>query len=106
MSEESKEEKVSKVFTEAFRIFQERNAVYGDATKRHGEILSAMFPDGLTLKGPDDFCRFAMMGAVIAKMNRYAQNFNEGGHRDSAIDPINMLAMLVAFDEDCENEDS
>jgi len=104
MTESTKLNSVFDVLERASDIYKERNAVYGDAADRHGEILAAMFPDGLTLKTADDFTRFMHINSVIGKINRYANNFESGGHLDSSLDPINALAMLTVKDQKGENK--
>lgn len=95
-----REKAVKRILDEAFDIFKDRNRVYGDSYKKHGAVMSAMFPSGLTLNNTEDFCRFMFISAVISKLNRYTENFDKGGHRDSSIDPINALAMMTMYDEE------
>ena len=102
----SREDHIKLIFDEAFEIFKDRNETYGDSGARHGNVMSCLFPDGVTLKTPEDFRRYTYISGVIGKLNRYVQSFQTGGHRDSAIDPINMLAMLLQCDEELQDEDS
>lgn len=102
-------EEVKNTLHEAEKIFDERSAVYGLSHARHGNILNAFFPKGITLKSAEDFTRFMMFNAIIGKLNRYSENFSTGGHRDSVVDPINACAMLASFDKlhkENENEKS
>lgn len=101
-----REAEIELILKEAFNIFKDRNETYGDAHTRHANIMAAMFPFGITLESSEDFARYTYISAIISKVNRYSQNFNKGGHEDSCIDPINMFAMLVAFDRRMNNEDS
>lgn len=84
----------------AAQTFDERNEQYGDAYKKHGNIISAFFPNGLVLKTPEDFNRYSMFSAVCSKMNRYAANFHKGGHADSILDATTYAAMLKTLDEE------
>lgn len=74
--------------------FQERNATYGDSYKSHGNILAAIFPDGLMVKTADDWNRIMIFNNIIGKMNRYSASFESGGHIDSAHDSMVYSAML------------
>ena len=96
---------MNEIFTEAFEIFKDRNKVYGNAFEKHGRIMSEFFSDGITLKTPEDFMRFSMLSATIAKLNRYAPNFKEGGHEDSILDAINFNAMLLMIDRDIKRQE-
>jgi hypothetical protein len=91
---------VAKELENAAKTYEERNAVYGDAYKRHGDILSAMFPEGITLTEPSDFTRFGLLSASVGKLNRYASQFDEGGHYDSAHDAAVYSTMLNEMDNE------
>jgi len=80
--------------------FKERDDEYGNAFKNHGHIIKAFFPEGLHLDNARDMCRFAVFQAIIGKLNRYAANFNRGGHQDSIHDAICFCAMLEELDAD------
>jgi hypothetical protein len=101
-----REKQIKEVLTEAYDIFISRNSEYGDAAAMHGDVMNSLFPNGITLNNPNDFRRYTYISGVIGKLTRYCNNFNNGGHKDSTIDPINMLAMLSAFDKELENENS
>lgn len=79
--------------------FRERNAVYGNNFERLGHAMAAMFPDGLTLKGHDDFTRFYFLILQQVKLSRYVTNFHKGGHADSVHDMAVYAALLEAYDE-------
>jgi hypothetical protein len=81
------ETEVSKLMTAAIQTHLDRVAVYGE--KGHdqlGEVLAALFPDGLTLQTPAEFSRFHVFQMIVAKVNRYANNYTGGGHADSIHD--------------------
>lgn len=85
---------VPQILRQAATIFEQRNAMYGNAYKRHGNIMMAMFPDGLTLNDSDDWTRFGVFVMCVSKLNRYASNLKNGGHKDSAHDLSVFAAML------------
>lgn len=69
------------------KIYQDRNAVYGDDYMHAGKILSGYFPRGINLKTEEDFRRFYMFVHMIGKTNRYAHCMARGeGHADSLND--------------------
>ena len=82
-------------------LYRERNKFYGDNYKQHGAMLAAMFPDGLSLKGPEDFNRFAMFLQITHKVTRYAKSieFDQGGHQDSLDDISNYAQMMAEYDD-------
>jgi len=85
------------ILEESTKTFKERNAVYGDSFDTFGNIAVALFPDGLVLKDAADFNRFAAFLNLLNKVQRYAQNFEDGGHPDSAHDAIVYSAILESL---------
>ena len=80
-------ETVGEIIKRAAETFKERDKDYGEAYKHHGDIMSALFPDGLTLKGSEMFNRYAILNAMIVKLHRYSYAFKkEGTHLDSLHD--------------------
>lgn len=89
------------LLTQLASLFEERNKKYKDNYKRFGHILIQMFPEGLALKTPEEFNRFALFLQVLHKQTRYAHSILEGGHPDS-LDDTAVYAMLTQeFDNDC-----
>lgn len=74
--------------------FEQRHAVYGDNYKTMGHVLLAMFPDGIPCETIDDFNRFGLLVQCVYKLTRYASQFSEGGHIDSAHDLCVYASML------------
>jgi len=91
---------VPEMLREAAQTYEERNALYGDNYKRFGPIMTALFPDGLTLKGPDDFNRIGIFVQMMAKMTRYGAQWSKGGHDDSALDLSVYANMLRELDSE------
>lgn len=89
--------KPEQVMIEAAKTFEERGRVYGESYLRYGEIMEAMFPDGITIKGADQFNRFALFFHCVNKVQRYSQNLEAGGHQDSAHDLCVYAAMLESL---------
>jgi len=81
-------------------LFIERNEDYGDSYKRHGEVLSILFPDGIVLKTVSDYNRFSILNAIIGKLNRYAANYTDKGHNDSLRDISVFAIMQMELDND------
>lgn len=90
---------VVKELEAAIETYKNKNKLYGESYKKSGQIKEILFPDGILLKTEKDFNRFAMMGAVLNKMIRYAAQFEKGGHTDSARDAIVYAAILREIDE-------
>jgi len=94
--------KVTDILLECKDIFEERNKVYGDAYKTHGDILCALFPKGIVLTTPEDFNKMSLIFAITGKLSRIANNFNKG-HKDSCMDLINFSAMLAETYDDLKH---
>lgn len=81
----------------ALKTFKERNAVYGDSYKRHGEVMAVLFPNGLKLLDEEDFNRFGILNMQVSKLIRYTQAWNER-HIDSSHDLGVYCFMQEEFD--------
>ena len=66
-------------------LYRERNRSYGDSYLKYGKIMTALFPDGITLKSEEDFNRIGALSCIVSKMARYTNNL-EVPHRDSLHD--------------------
>ncbi|HEY6020842.1 MAG TPA: hypothetical protein VIY48_13370, partial [Candidatus Paceibacterota bacterium] len=82
------------ILEEAAATYRERNKLYGDNYKHFGEAMSALFPNGLTIATVDEWNRLGIFVQLVSKAGRYANNFNIGGHVDSAHDACVYAAML------------
>lgn len=86
-------------------LYEQRNALYGDNYKLAGKGLSALFPNGVTLKTESDFNRFAIFIHQYTKLSRYAMNFEKGGHPDSLDDQAVYSMMLQELDDEMTTQE-
>jgi hypothetical protein len=82
----------------ALELLKKKQKEYGDSPNTIGPVLEALFPNGIEIQGAEEFARFATFINCVAKINRYANNY-ETGHKDSAMDLINYAATLHARTE-------
>lgn len=75
-------------------LFRERNGAYKDSPQRFGNAMAALYPEGLTLKGADDFTKFGIFLQMMSKTTRFAASDNK--HLDSIRDLKVYAAMLEA----------
>lgn len=75
-------------------LYEQRNAVYGSDYYEHGQLMMALFPNGLALRTDQDFARYNLFKMVVAKAARYAKNFLRAGHADS-LDDISVYAQML-----------
>lgn len=87
------------ILESAGNTFRERNKVYGDNFLRVGNMMAAMFPEGLILKTQQDWNRMHMLLLMVVKQSRYATNWDKGGHKDSIHDATVYGAMLEMIDD-------
>lgn len=85
---------------EAAETFKARNKIYDNNYKNVGRVLAGMFPEGLVVKTADDWNRLHIFLLGVVKQTRYANNWNAGGHADSAHDNTVYSAMLESIDEE------
>jgi len=84
---------------ELVELHQTRGALYRDDYIVLGQVMAATFPEGLTLKTPEDFTRFHLFTLLHGKLGRYAKLW-EGGHPDSLDDLSVYAQMLRKVDDD------
>lgn len=87
------------ILEEGGKTFKERHKVYGNNFLKVGDMMAAMFPDGLTIYTPEDWVRLELLMMKVVKISRYAENFTKGGHQDSVHDDMVYSAMLENVDE-------
>ncbi len=84
-----------KVLHRAAEAFLKKNKEYGSAYLRHGEVIAQFFPEGITLKTPNDFFKFHMFNMDIMKSNRIASNLvKKKNHSDSWLDKMTFSSMV------------
>lgn len=88
------------ILSEMAATYFERNAKYKDNYKRFGLMMTALFPEGLTVKTVDEWNRICIFMMITSKITRYAANFKEGGHQDSTHDAGVYSAMLEELGND------
>ncbi len=92
---------VVEILEKAAATFKDRNGQYGAAYIKQGDILAAIFPEGVILKTADDFRRFCLFAMVIGKMNRYSEVLRKGEvHLDSVHDAGVYSFMLESVDSE------
>lgn len=91
---------VSKRLIGLAKLYEERSAVYGENYKLFGKIMVEIFQGkGITLTSPEDFNRFAIFVQIVAKVTRYGNQFENGGHKDSLDDNAVYSMMLQELDQ-------
>ena len=91
--------RADEILEQAAATYRERNKEYGENYRVFGRVMDALFPDGLTIKGQDEWNRFHLWLLAVVKMTRYVQNFKDG-HDDSILDEIVYLAMTLQLDRE------
>ena len=91
---------VPEALAELGKLYAERNAMYGDDYKYHGELMAIWFHKGVILHTAKDFNRYALFKHIVTKVSRYAANFAAGGHEDSLNDIAVYAQMLQEVDHE------
>lgn len=86
------------ILLDAAGTYAKKNAVYGDNFRNFPATMMGFFPDGITLRTYEDWMRMQFFLLLSVKMSRYANNFNYGGHADSAHDMAVYAAMMESTD--------
>lgn len=78
-------------------LYLTRRGDYGASELDFGAVMDALFPNGLTIRGPDDWARYGVLHQIVSKLVRYCNNFPEFDHPDSLRDIRVYAAMLQAL---------
>ena len=88
----------------AIQTYIERSAIYGPGGfKEHGQVLKALFPNGLKLETEEELSRWVVFNMLLTKVCRYAKHMTSGGHQDSIHDLGVYSFILEDFDESANN---
>lgn len=90
---------VSERLREAAKLFEERNAAYGNNYKMMGAAMHRLFPEGLTIDSEEKWTRVFFLVMFMMKITRYVKNFLRGGHQDS-LDDLTVYAQMLAETDD------
>jgi len=87
-------------FEEAIKTYKDRNKVYGKNYYRFGEVMKVLFPEGIFLQTEGDFNRYGGISAIVGKLCRYANSFEQKcGHTDS----IHDLGVYAFIQQELDN---
>lgn len=85
------------ILEQAGATFRERNAVYKDNAVLVGNVMAALFPDGVQIKTAQDHHMYHLFELIIVKLTRFA---NSGlKHTDSIHDAVVYSAMCEILAE-------
>lgn len=94
---------VDQILNGGAEFFHARAKEYGTAYLRHGAIMSAFFPEGITLKTAEDFYFWHIFELDVIKSNRIASAMMRGEqHPDSWHDKMIYSAMATEGVEKCQ----
>jgi hypothetical protein len=83
------------ILAEMAETYRERNKIYGDNYKRVGDVMTALFPAGVSLTAPQAFNVWHLFELMVVKMTRFA---NSGlTHQDSIHDLAVYAAMVESL---------
>jgi hypothetical protein len=80
------------ILAEMADTYRERNKVYGDNYKRVGEVMVALFPQGVTINTKDEFNVWHLFELMIVKLTRFA---NSGLSHEDSIHDLAVYAAMV-----------
>jgi len=83
--------------------FIAKSSEYGDSYKQMGPVLKSLFPNGIVLNTEREFNRFSHFVQLVYKLNRYAFNFEQGGHCDSMNDLAIGSQLMNEIDSHSDN---
>ena len=102
MGKEKMSKDAAKILEEMADTFRERNKVYGDNYKTVGEVMLALFPNGVELKTVEDYNTWHLFELMIVKITRFANS--DLNHKDSIHDTAVYAAMVESLIKGENNE--
>ena len=97
----------AELMQDAIKVFEDRNATYGDNYRKFGKVMSALFNDeSIIITTAGDWNRFGVLIQIVSKLTRYVENI-QTGHADSICDMGVYCFMLQELDQqvDAKNRD-
>lgn len=93
-----KQDKVVENLKNLIAIREGKNSDYGEAHKKKGEVIVALFGGIPQFDSAEDLSRYGMLEFIASKMVCYCANFHNGGHADSLDDIAVYTQMLKELD--------
>lgn len=84
--------KPPEILSEMADTYRERNKVYGDNWKSVGNVMLALFPNGIQLKDAQSFNEWHLFELIVVKLTRFANS--DLKHADSIHDIAVYAAMI------------
>ena len=82
------------LLAEMANTYRERNAVYGDNWRIVGDVMMALYPNGVKLCTADEFNRWHLFELIVVKLTRFVNS--QLTHADSIHDIAVYAAMIEA----------
>lgn len=91
------------ILLEMAETYKERKKVYGENYKKVGDVMIALFPDGVTIGTKEQFVVWHLFELVVVKLTRFA---NSGlSHEDSIHDLAVYAAMVESMIKKGESDE-
>lgn len=78
-------------------LFKQRNLTYREAYIGFGDVMAALYPDGIKVSGPERFAELGILVQIVSKITRMTGNADLAIHRDSVSDLKVYAAMLESL---------
>lgn len=78
-------------------LFRQRNKTYREAYIAFGDVMAALYPEGINISGADRFAELGILVQIVSKITRMTGNKDLAIHRDSVSDLKVYAAMLESL---------
>jgi hypothetical protein len=89
----------------ALATFRDRRSSYGNSIDKFGEVMHALFPQGLGIDGPQQWAWLGLMVQVVHKLTRYSNSYYDQSSHDSIHDLGVYAFLLQELDRKTSAED-
>lgn len=87
--------KADKLLEAVAQTLKDRDRIYGQNDEITGQILTLLFPRGITLNTPEDHRMFHFLGHIVGKLTRFTNSGMK--HEDSLHDLIGYAALAAGL---------
>lgn len=97
---ETQEQFVPNELRNMAELYLEKQKVYDSSYKDIGKIFDVFFPDGLTIKGTDDWNRIILLSFIMTKVIRHKHSFHTKVFQWDSLQDLSVYSIMLMEIED------
>ena len=77
-------------------IFEERKDQYGNNYLYWGEVMDKLYPEGLTVKGVNDWNKLGVLVQIVSKLTRYTTGNSDKEIINDTLNDMSIYSQMLA----------